>query len=207
MVGAEFPDERLLGIAMLLVMAGLIAVKVRATASFVDLPTGEPLVKAVNIFNLLFLLAGNPLAAILLITRTAATIDPTHVAVEGRLALAAIRLVGLVLFVGGYGLMAWALAVLGRQYQPGGAAPQTGHHIVIDGPYRLVRHPMYVAALLGALGVSLLLGSWGFFCAFCVYVGLILPLVRREEAGLRRVFGAEYEAYRGRVRALVPFVY
>ncbi len=207
MVGPEFPDERVLGVAMLIVMAVLITVKVRATASFVDLPTGQPLVKLVNIFNLLFLLVGNPLAAVLLITRTAATADPTHVAVEGRLALAAIRLVGLVLYVGGYALMAWALGVLGRQYQPGGAVPRSGAQMVVAGPYGLVRHPMYAGALLGALGVSWLLPSWGFFCAFCVYAGLILPLVRREEAGLRRVFGAEYDAYRGRVRALVPFVY
>jgi protein-S-isoprenylcysteine O-methyltransferase Ste14 len=207
MVGPEFPDERLLGIAMLLVMAVLIAVKVRATASFVDLPAGSPLVKAVNIFNLLFLLAGNPLAAILLITRTAATIDPTHVAVESRLALAAIRLGGLVLYVGGYALMAWALAALGRQYQPGGSVPRPGERIVVEGPYRLVRHPMYAAALLGAFGVSFLLPSWGYLCAFCLYLGLIVPLVRSEEEGLRRVFGREYEAYRERVPALVPFVY
>ncbi len=79
--------------------------------------------------------------------------------------------------------------------------------MVVAGPYGLVRHPMYAAALLGALGVSCLLPSWGYFCAFCVYAALILPLVRSEEEGLRRVFGREYEAYRQRVPALVPFLY
>jgi protein-S-isoprenylcysteine O-methyltransferase Ste14 len=46
------------------------------------------------------------------------------------------------------------------------AAPQVrvqaarAHQVVTDGPYRIVRHPMYVGGMLWLLGMPLLLGSW-----------------------------------------------
>lgn len=200
-------DQRLIGVVILLVLTLLVIVKRRATGSTVDLPTGAPLIRIVNVFNLLFLLVASPLAAILLITRAASTVDPTHVSIDRRPLLIVIQLVGLVLYVAGYALMAWSLVVLGRQYQPGGTMPRPGDHVLVEGPYRFVRHPMYAAALIGALGLSLLMESWGFLCAFSVYLVLVLALIRREEAGLRSAFGEQYAAYQRRVRALVPFVY
>jgi protein-S-isoprenylcysteine O-methyltransferase Ste14 len=200
-------DQRLVGVVIVLVLGLLVVVKRRATGSMIDLPGGDLLVKTVNIFNLLFLLVVSPLAAILLITRSAASIDPTHVGVPDPMLANAIQTVGLMTYVAGYALMAWALLALGRQYQPGGAAPHPGSHIVVAGPYRFVRHPMYAAALVGALGLSFLMESWAFFCGFVVYLVLILPLVRREEDGLRRAFGKHYVDYERRVRKLVPYIY
>ena len=200
-------DQRLVGVVILLVLALLVVVKRRATGSTVDLPTGDRLVKTVNIFNLLFLLVVSPLAAILLITRTAASIDPTHVDINSRVLLNVIQTTGLLTYVAGYTLMAWALVALGHQYQPGGAAPRPGDHLVIEGPYRFVRHPMYTAALVGALGLSFLMESWAFVCTFGVYLVFILALVRREEDSLRRTFGEPYVAYQAHVCALVPFLY
>jgi protein-S-isoprenylcysteine O-methyltransferase Ste14 len=200
-------DQRLVGVVVLLVLALLVVVKKRATGSMVELPTGDRLVKTANVFNLLFLLVISPLSAILLITRTAASVDPTHVVSANASLATAIQVAGLLTYVGGYALMAWALAVLGRQYQPGGASPHPGDRIVVTGPYRFVRHPMYAAALVGALGLALLMESWAFLCAFLVYLVLILVLVRREEESLRRAFGGHYADYAARVSRLVPFVY
>ncbi len=200
-------DQWLVGVVILLVLALLVVIKRRATGSMIDLPSGDVLLKTVNIFNLLFLLVVSPLAAVLLITGTASSIDPTHVSVPGPVLTSAIQSAGLLMYVGGYTRMAWALIVLGRQYQPGGAVPHPGDQIVLAGPYRFVRHPMYAAALIGAFGLSLLMESWAFFCAFLLYLVLIVALVRREEAGLRRAFGGEYAEYQTRVRRLLPFVY
>jgi protein-S-isoprenylcysteine O-methyltransferase Ste14 len=200
-------DQRLVGVVILLVLALLVVVKKRATGSTVDLPAGDPLLKTVNVFNLLFLLVLSPLAAAALITRTAATLDPTHLVIDSPRLASAVQVSGLLLYVSGYALMAWALVVLGRQYQPGGADPHAGDHIVIEGPYRIVRHPMYAAALLGALGLSLVMPSWMFFGLFWLYLALILAVIRREEEGLRRAFGVRYTEYQARVRALVPFLY
>lgn len=200
-------DERFLGIVILVVLALLVLVKRRATGSTVDWPMGDPLSKGVNTFNLVFLLVVSPLAAVLLVARKAVVLDPTRVAIHSPVLADVIAAAGLLIYVAGYALMAWALVVLGRQYQPGGTAPHRGDRIVIEGPYRFVRHPMYTGALVGALGLSLMTQSWAMLCAFGLYVVLIVALIRREEDRLRGAFGDPYGAYQGRVRALVPFVY
>jgi protein-S-isoprenylcysteine O-methyltransferase Ste14 len=42
---------------------------------------------------------------------------------------------------------------------------ERGHHVVTDGPYAVVRHPIYLAAVILFVASGLTLGSW---CAFIV---------------------------------------
>jgi hypothetical protein len=67
-------DQWLVGVVILLVLALLVVIERRAIGSMIDLPSGDVLLKTVNIFNLLFLLIVSPLAAVLLITGTASSI-------------------------------------------------------------------------------------------------------------------------------------
>jgi protein-S-isoprenylcysteine O-methyltransferase Ste14 len=73
--------------------------------------------------------------------------------------------------------MAWALITLGRNYQPGGSAPRSEDKLIIQGPYRLVRHPMNTAALSISLGLACLVPSFAFICVFCIYLVLIILLI------------------------------
>ena len=75
------------------------------------------------------------------------------------------------------------------------------------GPYRLVRHPLYTAALSIAWGLACLIPSWAFLVVFGIYLVLITPLISLEEDGLRKAYGAQYGAYQQKTRKLVPFVY
>jgi protein-S-isoprenylcysteine O-methyltransferase len=162
------------------------------------------MVQLVNIFNLFFLLVVNPLAAILLITRRLQTIDPTYMTIDEPWVL---NIIGLVTYVIGYLLMAWALNTLGRNYQLGGSTPRSEDQMVIGGPYELVRHPMYTAALSISLGLACLIQSWAFFCVFCIYLVLIFLLIPMEEDGLRKAYGEQYVAYQQKSIKLIPFVY
>ena len=197
----------ILGIGILFLLALLVIVKQAATGSILDKPKGSLLIQLVNIFNLFFLLVVNPLAAILLITRLLETVDPTHLAINEPVILRAFEIVGLVLYVTGFALMAGALLTLGRNYQLGGSAPRSEDDMVIKGPYKLVRHPMYAAALAISLGLACLIQSWAFFGVFCIYLVLMIPLIPMEEQGLQKAYGGQYAAYRQRVRKLIPFVY
>jgi protein-S-isoprenylcysteine O-methyltransferase Ste14 len=79
--------------------------------------------------------------------------------------------------------------------------------LVIRGPYRFVRNPMYIGAGLALAGAALfyesvpLLAYGGMFLLACH-----LFVVSYEEPALRRTFGAEYEAYCHRVRRWWPGV-
>jgi protein-S-isoprenylcysteine O-methyltransferase Ste14 len=196
---------RLLGAAILLLLGMLVLVKRTATGSVLDRPHGAFLVQLVNAFNLFFLLVVNPLAAVSLLAHPAAPLDPTHFAIATPWVVSVIEISGAILYAAGFLLMAWALATLGRSYQLGGSAPRADDRLVAAGPYRLVRHPMYTAALAIALGLSCLVQSWAFLSVFCIYLVLILRLVPLEEDGLRKAYGERYLDYQHHTGRLIPF--
>ena len=78
-------------------------------------------------------------------------------------------------------------------------------HLVVGGPYRYVRNPMYVAVVVAILGQALLFGQ-----AALLWYGIAIALVQAafvrfyEEPGLRRRYGAEYDTYRAAVSAWWP---
>jgi protein-S-isoprenylcysteine O-methyltransferase Ste14 len=200
-------DQRILGLAMILLLAGLVVVKRLASGSMLEKPQGGLLLCLANLFNLFFLLVVNPLAAALLIARRLEAIDPTHVAVGAPRVLPALEIGGLAAYGLGFLVMAWALVTLGRNYQLGGNAPRPDDGMINSGPYRLVRHPMYAAALAIALGLACLTQSLAFLAVFFVYMALLIPLIAVEENTLQGAYGERYAAYRQKTKKLVPFVY
>ena len=96
----------------------------------------------------------------------------------------------------------WRFAAEGRG-TPSPTAPT--ERLVVAGPYRYVRNPMYLAVGAVIAGQALLFGSW----ALVLYLGLFaiavaLFVILYEEPTLRRTFGAEYEAYCAQVPAWWP---
>jgi len=200
-------DQRILGIVILFLLGMLVTAKRVATGSILDKPEGNLLVQLVNIFNLFFLLVVNPLAAILLITHRLALIAPTHLITDKLWIWMVLEFAGLVIYVIGYLLMARALITLRHNYQLGGSAPRTEDKMVMEGPYRLIRHPMYTAALSISLGLACLIQAWVFLGVFYIYLVLIFLLIPAEEKELQKAYGEQYGAYQQKTRELIPFVY
>lgn len=114
--------------------------------------------------------------------------------------LGAVEYAGIVVGVAGGALALWCIvtfALVGR----GTPAPfDPPRKLVVQGPYRYVRNPMYLGAALALCGAALFYRSTPLFG----YAGLFLLathvfVVWYEEPTLARLFGAEYEAYRARV--------
>ena len=201
-------DQRNLGIVMLLLLSMLVTIKLLATGSILkDKPKGNLRIWLTHIFNLFFLLIVNPLAAILLINGHLEAVDPTRLAIDIPWVLIGVEIGGLGLYVMGFILMGWALIRLGRNYQAGGSDPRVADGIVMGGPYKLVRHPMYSAALVISLGLACVVQSLAFFFVFCIYFVLIILLIPAEEEGLRRAYGEQYIAYQQRVKRLFPLFF
>jgi protein-S-isoprenylcysteine O-methyltransferase Ste14 len=84
-----------------------------------------------------------------------------------------------------------------------GAGEATG--LVTTGPYRLVRHPIYLGFSMLALGQALAFASWP---AFVVLVAGILPTfvwrALAEEKLLTATFGERYALYRTQTTLIIP---
>jgi protein-S-isoprenylcysteine O-methyltransferase Ste14 len=117
------------------------------------------------------------------------------------------------LAVGGVGRCAlglavalWARQTLGANWS-GRVTFKQDHELVMRGPYRLARHPIYTGLLLMALGTAVasdrlgaLLGCLCFLVALAIKIG-------QEERLMMRHFPDAYGAYRSRVKALVPYLW
>jgi protein-S-isoprenylcysteine O-methyltransferase Ste14 len=92
-----------------------------------------------------------------------------------------------------YTACAWAFSVHGR----GTPAPyDPPRRLVIRGPYRWCRNPMYLAVPLVLVGEGLWFGSGTLLVYAAILVlGFQLRVVYWEEPTLRRAFGASYDRY------------
>ncbi|HYU52771.1 MAG TPA: isoprenylcysteine carboxylmethyltransferase family protein [Gemmatimonadaceae bacterium] len=77
--------------------------------------------------------------------------------------------------------------------------------LVVVGPYKFVRNPMYIGAALALAGAALFYGSWALLW-YCVAFALITHLfvVVYEEPTLRATFGDAYVGYSQRVHRWWP---
>jgi protein-S-isoprenylcysteine O-methyltransferase Ste14 len=77
--------------------------------------------------------------------------------------------------------------------------------LVVGGPYRYVRNPMYLAVVAVIVGQALALGQPGLLGYAAVVGGATAAFAHGwEEPTLSRQFGAQYQAYRQAVPAWWP---
>ena len=100
---------------------------------------------------------------------------------------------------------AWARHHLGSNWSQS-VTVMEGHELVTSGPYSIVRHPIYTGLLLGFLGCAVARNEWRGVLALALVFGVLWPKLTLEEQWMRARFGAPYEAYAGRVAALLPGV-
>lgn len=112
---------------------------------------------------------------------------------------------GTVLVVSGVGLClhcAWLFRTLGR----GTPVPvQPPDRLVVSGPFRFARHPMYVGYVAIGAGVYLIEGHLALLLyPVALFLLAQLYLVKLEEPRLAERFGEEYEEYCRRVPRWLP---
>lgn len=73
--------------------------------------------------------------------------------------------------------------------------------LVVAGPYRFTRNPMYVALASLTVGMGLWMNTWWVILLLCpALMAIDRYVIAREEAYLRRRFHTSYEEYMQRVR-------
>jgi protein-S-isoprenylcysteine O-methyltransferase Ste14 len=82
-----------------------------------------------------------------------------------------------------------------------------GQKVVSDGPYRIVRHPMYFAIVVLALATPLALGSYFAIPAAALFIPLLAFRLVHEERVLRRELPGYAEYCRHTRFRLIPFAF
>jgi protein-S-isoprenylcysteine O-methyltransferase Ste14 len=73
--------------------------------------------------------------------------------------------------------------------------------IVVNGPYRFTRNPIYLGMVLGQIGVAVAFDSlWILAALVLFYLVIRYGVIAREEAYLERKFDDVYLGYKSRVR-------
>ncbi len=113
----------------------------------------------------------------------------------------AVQVLGLVVYIGVSAWQIWADTYLAGHFAQPLPAPMS------QGPFRYVRHPRYVGAMVGKVAFALVFASILGWPLALAWVLLLLHKIRLEEMHLRRLFGVEYEAYVRSTARLIPGIY
>jgi protein-S-isoprenylcysteine O-methyltransferase Ste14 len=133
-----------------------------------------------------------------------------------------VRFVGLLLLLTGFRLLGWLfryrrpMVILTSTYVTFSKAARGGasleerssrtEPLVVTGPYRYVRHPLYSDVVLLLLGWWLLLDyTFLFVSALFLLLWFSCVVSRFEERELRILFGKDYEEYARQVPRIIPF--
>lgn len=103
--------------------------------------------------------------------------------------------VGSVLIAGGQGIRFWATGYLEKNVR-----------LANGGPYRIVRHPLYLGSFVMGLGLVVVASAavWWLVAYLLLFIGFFLPAIHVEELRLQSIFGAEYQDLMVEVPGLMP---
>ncbi len=116
-----------------------------------------------------------------------------------------LKYTGFAILLTGFLIAIWALLHL-KGGVAGFVEPKTDF-LVRDGPYRYIRHPVYLGTFLMLLGSVFVLKSIpGLVLLFIVYLPLLITRARMEEKELLKKFGKEWEEHRRKTGFLFPSI-
>lgn len=118
---------------------------------------------------------------------------------------AAVEILGAFMCAFGVGFAIWARHVLARSWSAA-VTLHEGHVLVQDGPYAVVRHPIYFGFLVAAVGMVLVLGEVRGL-VLLLGIEVLLKKMGHEESILRATFPDHYPEYERRVKRLLPRVW
>ncbi|MGH9384342.1 MAG: methyltransferase family protein [Vicinamibacterales bacterium] len=114
-----------------------------------------------------------------------------------------VRWTGVGVIAIGCGLLVWTFRSLGKNLTDTVVTRQE-HSLVLHGPYRWIRHPLYDSAALLTMAISLIAANWFFFVTGVVLLCLLIIRTRTEEENLVARFGDNYRRYMKRTGRFLP---
>jgi protein-S-isoprenylcysteine O-methyltransferase Ste14 len=125
----------------------------------------------------------------------------------GKSAEIALAILIMTVAIGSVWFCSAAVRILGKQWSIT-ARVLEGHKLITEGPYSVVRNPIYTGMFGMLLATGLAISHWiGLLIAIVVFAAGTAIRVHSEEKLLREAFLEEFESYARRVPAVVPFLF
>ena len=110
---------------------------------------------------------------------------------------------GWLVFLSGMLLFAWAVACLKKAFF--GNVEPVSDTLITTGPYRLVRHSLYLGMAISTIGLAIGMRSLlGLVATLLVFIPTAIYRARLEENAMARRFGQEWDDYIRRTCFMVP---
>jgi protein-S-isoprenylcysteine O-methyltransferase Ste14 len=114
--------------------------------------------------------------------------------------------IGVAIATTGIAFAIGARLFLGRNWS-GMVTVKKDHRLIRQGPYAVVRHPIYSGILLGLVGTAIVIGEVrGLIALAFAVLGFRLQSLQ-EERFMEDEFDGEYREYQKRVKGIIPFVW
>jgi protein-S-isoprenylcysteine O-methyltransferase Ste14 len=146
-----------------------------------------------------------PVAAACWVGMIAWLIDPRSMAWSAVSVPVAFRWAGVAVLFSGAALLIWTFRSLGPNLTDTVVTRQK-HTLVMRGPYRWIRHPLYLSTALLVVAMSLVAANWFLAATGAMVCGLLVIRTRTEEGNLIVRFGDDYRQYMQRTGGFLPRV-
>jgi protein-S-isoprenylcysteine O-methyltransferase Ste14 len=101
-------------------------------------------------------------------------------------------------------LIYWVMVSLGKNVSETFLTKES-HILVVHGPYRWVRHPLYTVGTIELACLSVVAANWFMMAmALIAFIAITMFVVPKEEADLIKKFGGAYREYQERTGKLAP---
>jgi protein-S-isoprenylcysteine O-methyltransferase Ste14 len=117
----------------------------------------------------------------------------------------ALSVTATILVVLGAAFAIWARLTIGTNWS-GIVTLKENHELVVTGPYRFARHPIYTGLFTMGIGTALMYAEPYGFLLLVVAIVVFTFKIREEERLMTQNFPDQYPQYRRRVKAIIPFL-
>ena len=154
----------------------------------------------------LFILATlRPIGLVFLVSVGMYLVNPARMAWSSVALPAWVRWSGVGMIAAAGALLFWTLHCLGTNLTDT-VVTRKAHTLVVNGPYRWVRHPFYDTVALLLIAISLVAANWFMLVTGAVVFTLLAVRAEREEDRLVARFGDDYRGYMSRTNRFLPTV-
>lgn len=115
--------------------------------------------------------------------------------------------IGLLIYAAGI-IFRYLGAMYLRKYFTRDVEVESDHELVSNGPYKILRHPLYLGLFLLSIGVPLFFRNMGGFLFTFVAVGILLnKRMIQEELMMESTIGNSYKVWKSGRYRFIPYIY